>query len=258
MKKELIGKGANWAVSRITLIENDISKTIVFKEPLKTQSPDKNIRNYKLVLSSGLPTLSKFLKRTINEIEGIEAEDLNPEKCDGYYVSPNTIRNSKNCASVILECLSDRDKSIPDECKGFNIEEYINYPEKISDDMDALIEKRILIGAEKYVYENKIRVISNLNAFLINSKADMKKASDNRIELFSDAFFFRVTETTKEIDYKIADFDCIISHRDLEITPSQLFEGNLSYFETALNEFFIFFIEEKYKEMYLNEIRRIW
>lgn len=203
-----------------------------------------------------MPTLSKFLKRTMNEIEGIEAEDLNPEKCDGYYVSPNTIRNSQNCADAILNYIFNGKESVPDECKGFNIDGYIKHLEKISDDRDELIEKRILKGAEKYVYENKIGVISNFNSFLINSKADMKRASDNQIELFSDAFFFRVTETTKEIDYRIADFDCIISHKDSEIIQSKLLSGNLSYFMTALFEFIEFFIEEKYKETYLNEIGR--
>ncbi|MBW4971424.1 hypothetical protein KZY98_13230 [Croceibacter atlanticus] len=255
---ELIGNGGHWAVSRITTTENGISKSIVFKKPLKNQKPDNNISNYRLIFSCNLPTLSKFSKTTINGIEGIEAEDLNPKNCDGFYVSPNTIRNSENCASIIIKYLKNSKETLPGDCKEFNVSEYIKHPEKIEEDIDKLIEKRILKGAEKYVYENKINTISNFNNFLIKSKADMKKASDNQIELFSDAFFFRVSQSTKGIEYKIADFDCIISHKKSKTSHQNLLNGNLSYFETALTEFIEFFVEKNHKETYITEIKNVW
>jgi hypothetical protein len=256
MKKELIGNGAHWTVYRITTVENNLSKSIVFKEP-KYQNSDKNIGNYNLVISSNLPTLSRFSKKNINGVEGIEAEDLNPLNCDGYYVSPNTVRTSENLASLLLKYIQDTQQIIPDEFKEV-ISDYMKDPEKIANDRDKLLEIKILKGAEKYVYENKISAISNFKSFLIKSKSDMKIASDNRIELFTDAFFFRVSETTTEIDYKIADFDCIISHKKTNVSPVNLLKGNISYFETALIEFIEFFIEKAHKAAYISELKKVF
>lgn len=257
MIKELIGNGAHWIVYRITTIEKNLSTSIVFKEPLKNQNPDKNITNYNLIFSSNLPTLSRFSKKYINSVEGIEAEDLNPINCDGYYVSPNTVRTSENFASLLLKYIQDSQEIIPDEYKEV-ISHYMKHPEKIANDRDKLIEIKILKGAEKYVYENKISSISNFNSFLIKAKTDMKKASDNRLELFTDAFFFRISETTKEIDYKIADFDCIISHEKTNISQLDLLKGNMIYFETALIEFIEFFVEKVHKEAYISELKNVW
>lgn len=257
MIKELIGNGAHWIVYRVTTIEKNLSKSIVFKEPLNNQNPDKNITNYNLILSSDLPTLSRFSKKNINAVEGIEAEDLNPINCDGYYVSPNTVRTSENLISLLVKCIRNGQEIIPDEYKEV-FSYYIEHPEKIVHDRDELIEIKILKGAEKYVYENKISTISNFNSFLIKSKTDMKKASDNRLELFTDAFFFRISETTKEIDYKIADFDCIISHEKTNVSQIDLLNGNLSYFETALIEFIEFFVGKANKEAYITELRNVW
>ncbi|SHH92801.1 hypothetical protein SAMN05444671_4329 [Flavobacterium sp. CF108] len=256
MKKEHIGNGAHWTVYRITTDEKDLSTSIVFKQPLKYQTSDKNIENYNLVLSSNLPTLSKFSKKNINGVEGIEAEDLNPKNCDGYYVSPNTVRTSENLASLLVKYIDGSQPIIPDEYKDV-ILDYMKDPEKAVNDRDKLLEIKILKGAEKYVYENKISVISNFNSFLIKLKTDMKRASDNRIELFSDAFFFRVSETTKEIDYKIADFDCIVSKEKTNISPVNLLKGNMSYFETALIEFIELFIEKAHKEAYITELKNV-
>lgn len=257
MIKELIGNGAHWAVYRITTIEKKLSKFIVFKEPLKNQNPDKNITNFNLIFSSNLPTLLRFSKKYIDGVEGIEAEDLNPIKCDGYYVSPNTVRTSENLASLFIKCIRNNQQIIPDDHKEI-ISDYMKLTEKIADARDKLIEIKILNGAEKYVYENKISTISNFNSFLLKSKTDMKIASDNRIELFTDAFFFRVSETTKEIDYRIADFDCIISHRKTNISSLNLLKGNMNYFETALIEFIEFFMKKAHKEAYITEFKNVW
>ena len=155
-KKESIGNGGHWEVSRITSTENGLIRSIIHKEPLRNQSPDKNISNYKLIKSCGLPTLSKFAKLSLNKREIIEAEDLNPKNCDGLYVSPNTVRNAPNCSSIFAKYLRDNTLKIPHECQKFNIDEYLKHPESISKDLEELRKTLILKGAEKYVYENKI------------------------------------------------------------------------------------------------------
>lgn len=133
MIKELIGNGAHWTVYRITTTEKDLSKSIVFKEPLKNQNPDKNIKNYNLLFSSNLPTLSRFSKKIINAVEGIEAEDLNPINSDGYYVSPNTVRTSENFASLLVKYIQNSQQIIPEEYKEV-ISYYMKHPEKIAND----------------------------------------------------------------------------------------------------------------------------
>lgn len=260
-KEDFIGNGGHWNVKRITFTVEGVKKSIIHKEPIKNGNTKKNIDNYKLILSSNLPTLSKYFDKIHNGLKIIEAEDLNPEKCDGLYVSPNTVRTSKNCSNEIINYLksNNKTKTINTECKEFDFENIFSQAENIPDDIiNALREKKILYGAEKDVYENKIKNISNFRDFLIQSKKDMKIASDNRVELYSDAFFFKVTDSSSTISYKIADFDCINSYKDDEIDLDVLFNGNKYYFETSLNEYLKFFVEESHKKQYINLIKSVW
>lgn len=86
-------------------------------------------------------------------------------------------------------------------------------------------------GAEAELYENKISVISNFKQFIQAARTEMCKPSKNKIELFSDAFFFRVRKTNDEIEYKIADFYCVTSPS--YNTEEELYMGNFAYFTTA-------------------------
>ena len=256
--EEFIGNGANWNVKRISITHNGKTTSVIHKESIKNTSVNPNIVNYNEVTSSKLPTLSFFRQKTIDGVEVIEAEDLNPINCDGFYVSPNTAKNSPSCASEIVKFLdsSNKKNTISNQCKQFDISEYLRNPERISDDLDKLHEIRILQGAEKYVYENKIKTISNFSHFLNASKTDMKIATNNKIELFSDAFFFRVSASDNKIDYKIADFDCINLNSDID--KEELLSANKSYFETSLWEFIDFFIDEKQREIYKTELKNVW
>lgn len=53
----------------------------------------------------GLPTLSHYEKKLINNEYIIEAENLNPYGCDGVFVSPNTIRNYPNGLNISLKMI---------------------------------------------------------------------------------------------------------------------------------------------------------
>ena len=256
--KKDIGNGAHWRAVRVTTIKNGLTTSIIRKESLKNESADKNISIYQLIHMNGLPTLSEFSKQLLDDKEFILAEDLNPKNSDGIYVSPNTVRNAPSCSSIFLKKLSNPKQEVPIECKDFEFSEYVKNPKKISTDINKLNETKILRGSEKFLYENKVNKISNFNQFLIQSKDDMKKASSNNIELFSDAFFFRVSESENKIDYKIADFDCIISHQNTPMCIDTLTEGNKSYFKTAILEFIEYFVEENEREIYKNEMKNVW
>ena len=68
---------------------------------------------------------------------------------------------------------------------------------------------------------------------------------------YTDAFFFRVNPLKNEIEYTIADFDCI---RDLSpfssVCYSNLMNGNMDNFKTALLEYILFFVYNEKQEEY--------
>lgn len=250
-----IGNGAHWNVYRAVNEENVI-KELVYKVPNDNADIIKSLKVYKVISENGLLTLEEFSKTTIEGVECIQAEDLNPKRCDGLYVSPNTVRNSKSCASLFLDYLNSGDKSVfsVSDCSEFEIQECLEQPESI----ELLRDKKILKGAEKTVYENKNCEISNFEDFLNSVKEDLKRASDSQIELFSDAFFFKVSNSNNTINYKIADFDCIVYHENERENTMTLYNANKDYFETSINEYIEFFVEKNKREDYRKIIKNVW
>ena len=258
-KEDLIGEGSHWCVKRIFIIEDGKEKTYVLKKSKNRSivNVEKNLKNYGLIYSSGLPTLSRFT-RAKNETEIIEAEDLNPpDKCDGYFVSPNTVRGCPSYGSILMKFYSPNfDYETFQKTNDINSElkEYLKNPSKIIENIE-IRDKLIVKGAEGKVYSKKIIEIKNLNDFLIEARDDMKKASEYNIELFFDAFFFRVKESISHIEYKIADFDCININQEEQIDKKELYIGNLEYLTTSLLEYIEYFVVKEKKEEYFGIIK---
>lgn len=240
MSEEIVGNGANWNVYRITENHNGQKKCWIRKRSINGKV-DSNITTFNLVSQAGLPSLNWYVKVNDNEIE---AEDLNADTSKGYFVSPNTIRNYPNCGDVFLKYINSESLTPleREQCKEFDfscISKMIrtNEFDKI---VDQMRKKKIAIGAEGKVYNNKIQCISNLKSFCSSSQKDLEKATSNKIALFSDAFFFRVNLLNNDIEYIIADFDCIQGLNTSTDSPANLLELNQDEFKTALLEFIYF------------------
>lgn len=251
MSEEIVGNGAHWKVYRITENHNGQKKCVIKKRSINGEV-DSNITTFNLVSQAGLPTLKRYVKVNDNEIE---AEDLNADTSKGYFVSPNTIRNCQNCGDVFLKyiesgCLSSLE---PEQCKEFDFSCIVKMirTNEFDEVVDQMREKKIAIGAEGEVYNNKIQCISNLNSFCRTSKEDLKMAASNKIALCSDAFFFRVNLLNNHIEYIIADFDCIQGLNTSTDCPANLLEANQEEFKTALLEFICFFVVKEKQEEYI-------
>jgi len=258
-KEKFIGEGNFWNVRRVFIVEDGIVKTHIQKIS-KKRSQDNistNLKNYALVYSTGLPTLAWFT-RANDETEIIETEDLNPpDKCDGYFVSPNTIRNCPSYASLYVKFLNsncDVETFIKDNDVDSELEEYLKKPLLTQENIEIMRNTLIAKGAEGKVYSTKITEIKNLSDFLIEARDEMKRAAECNIELFSDAFFFRLKESIKQIEYKIADFDCIISLQDKKTNKNKLYKRNLEYLTTSLCEYIVFFVIKDKNDEYLRII----
>ena len=240
MSEEIVGNGANWNVYRITENHNGQKKCWIRKRSINGKV-DSNITTFNLVSQAGLPTLNWYVKVNDNEIE---AEDLNADTSKGYFVSPNTIRNYPNCGDVFLKYINSESLTPleREQCKEFDfscISKMIQ-SNKSDEIVDQMRKKKIAIGAEGKVYNNKIQCISNLKSFCSSSQKDLEKATSNKIALFSDAFFFRVNLLNNDIEYIIADFDCIQGLNTSTDSPANLLELNQDEFKTALLEFIYF------------------
>lgn len=250
MSEEIVGNGAHWKVYRITENHNGQKKCVIRKRSINGEV-DSNITTFNLVSQAGLPTLKRYVKVNDNEIE---AEDLNADTSKGYFVSPNTIRNCQNCVDVLLKYIKSESLTPleREQCKEFDfscIAKMIqtNESDKIVEQMQ---EKKVVIGAEREVYNNKIKCISNLKYFCLSSQEDLEKATSNKIALYSDAFFFRVNLSNNYIEYIIADFDCIQGLSTSTDCPDNLLEINQKEFKTALLEFIYFFVVKEKQEEY--------
>lgn len=241
---DIIGKGAHWSVERISISDNGQEKSVVRKHG---RNVDDNITTYNLVLKAGLPTLKRYVKVNDNEIE---AEDLNADTSKGYFVSPNTIRNYPNYADIFLKCINSGSLTPleSEQCKEFDFMHILKTNGFAEEVVDQMRKKKIAIGAEGEVYNNKIKFISNLGLFCCSVREDLKKATSNKIALYSDAFFFRVNPLSGYIEYVIADFDCITS---TDYLADDVSKENQKQFKTALLEFIRFFVVKEKQEEYI-------
>ena len=165
MSEEIVGNGAHWNVYRITENHNGQKKCWIRKRSINGKV-DSNITTFNLVSQAGLPTLNWYVKVNDNEIE---AEDLNADTSKGYFVSPNTIRNCQNCGDVFLKYIKSESLSSleREQCKEFDFRciAKMILTNKSDEVVHQMREKKIAIGAEGEVYNNKIQCISNLKSF---------------------------------------------------------------------------------------------
>lgn len=245
---DIIGSGAHWVVERTLISDNGQEKSVVRKHG---RNVDANIATYDLVLKAGLPTLKRYVKVDDNKIE---AEDLNADTSKGYFVSPNTVRNCRSCADVFFKYINSKGLTSleSEQCKEFDFSRIFKMIQTNESDeiVHQLMKKKLVIGAEGEVYNNKIQFIGNLESFCLSSKESLKKAESNKILLFSDAFFFRVNLLNNHIEYIIADFDCIQCSYTSTECPANVLDENLKEFKTALLEFICFFVVEEKQEEY--------
>ena len=160
------------------------------------------------------------------------------------------MRSCPSCADVFLKFIEGKqiEKFEAEKCKDFNFQDLLNNCS--TENTDELKNKLIVQSiAESKVYESKVNEIANLETFISDAILDMEKAAEANIELFFDAFFFRVKSDTNEIEYKIADFDCIIFHNENE-NVENLKQGNKEYLKTALFEFIAYFVADDKKNDY--------
>ncbi|GEM_PF-929684 len=258
-ESNIIGKGGHWIVERITINENGQEVSVVRKHG-KPGKVDENIAAFELISKAGLPTLKKYVK--ISEQE-IEAEDLNADTSCGYFVSPNTVRGCSTCGDIFMKIInSDSPTQFENEqCKEFDFNGIIkriseNGIDKVAEEgvFDQLRDKKIVRGAEGEVYNNRVSYISNLNSFWLHAKGDMGKASKNNIELYPDAFFFKVNPNSGEIEYTIADFDCIRDLSRFNDCYDALIKGNVDHLKTALYEYIMFFVIEEKQDEYIERV----
>lgn len=250
-----IGNGGHWDVVRV-IADESTQQSVIYKLPIRGSVDliNKNIDNYSLIYNCGLPTLSYYKRKTYNGAPAIEAEDLNPADADGLFVSPNTMRGYPKGRDIIIGMLNGE---MPTNEQYSKIEAIIskgNLTNLTDTQMTQLDELIFAVGAEAILYENKITTVSNITLFLETVKQDILKASKNNIGLFSDAFFFKVNESNNNIEYKIADFDCITNHSST-VGCDVLNNGNWSYFTTALKEFIHFFVVKEKQTEYLAIIK---
>lgn len=247
----IIGEGGHWIVKRITINNNGQEKSVVRKHS-KSRKVDDNISAFNLVSKAGLPTLNRFVK--INELE-IETEDLNVDTSNGYFVSPNTVRACLSYADLLIKMIEVKDLSKAemvylDDPFFMTALQQFKKGDINSIDIEKL-RKKITIGAEGEVYNNKIDFISNLEPFLLKIKNDIEKAALHNIELFPDAFFFRVNILSGEIEYTIADFDCIRDLSHCNACYNDLIKVNMDHYKTALCEYIQFFVAKENQDVYI-------
>lgn len=255
----IIGKGGHWVVERIIMNDNGQRVSVIRKHG-KPGKADENIVAFNLVSKAGLPTLSRYVRISDSVIE---AEDLNADITNGYFVSPNTVRSCDDCGSLLIKVMSNKQLTETESEVFYRCgldEIFYMIKEKgagaLSDEIvEELRSKKVLPGAEGELYYNKVAHITNLDSFWVKAKVDMIKAADTGIELYPDAFFFRVNPNDGEIEYRIADFDCIRDVSRYKNCYTELVNANIEHIKTSFEEYVIFFVVKEKQEDYKKQIR---
>lgn len=226
--RKRLGSGAHWVVDRVELsdevmINGIIYKTVIIKTQKNSSADiDENIKTYSFVKKAQLPTLTFYEKDTIDEKDCIIAEDLNLGSI--IYVSPNTARNIPDQTKLLLNLLMNK-----------------------SDDISIF---------ENEMMNNKISIIDNFDCIYSKLMCDMETATKNGLGMCEDAFFFGIKkEQLITIDYKIADFDTIITH-DIPYSGEIVKRNQITALNSLL-EFLMYFHEENQnKKEYDSKLNR--
>ncbi len=224
---EQIGQGGNWKVEDVYLnspFSSCISayNNIVFKIPLTGDGTKiaKSLEKYAFLKSINAPVPLFFEEVELDGIHGIATNNLNANKKEILYVSPNTARkmaltkDEKNIHTLLNSLSSEANQN----------ENYTN----------AIFGK-----AEYELSNNKLQTIKNLT-WVKHKLFDLaSNCARNEICLSEDSVFFSVDIKNSKIDdVIIADFDCILLKQQVNI------ENNLKNLFRALLEFIQWFCEK--------------
>ena len=231
--RKRLGSGAFWFVDRVELtdevmINGIIYKTVIIKTKKNNSADiDENIKTYNFIKKAQLPTLAFYEKDTIDENDCIISEDLNLGSI--IYVSPNTARNIPDQARLLLNLL-------------------MNKSDEMSNDDISIFENEMM--------NNKISIIDNFDCIYSKLMCDMETATKNELGMCEDAFFFGIKkEQLVTIDYKIADFDTIIT-RDIAYSDEIVKRNQITALNSLL-EFLMYFHEENQnKKEYDSKLNR--
>lgn len=217
----LIGCGAVWNVYRNILPGGQ--SIIVKKSKMKSATSAKsNSEHYGIVKANNFPTL-KFLDCVKYQNDFIlVGEDLN-FKTEKVFVSPNSIAYTSPLFRD--EDLSDLERTMLDHMNNEKLRKYIP-------------------DAEKFRFESKLTDILELDIFIDESLALLKKAGSIKLAIDFDSYFFgtdRFSNRSK-LDLIIADFDHIEFHK--KSSQDEVFSDNLSEFKRAISGFVYAFVEE--------------
>lgn len=212
-----IGEGGNWKVYRCILRNNS---TIIIKEPKHFDkiSIDKNIKNYYLLKNHNIQTVTFLEKHEWKGKQVLVTEDL--KKSTYSFVSPNSVT-------------TDSVKALEEFNKKINL---LNHSFSQGSRVDSI--------EEQYFYKNKIKEIMNLGNLLNRVRQDIIKASESRISIYCDSYFFSINlnQSSSSIDYRIADWDNIEQYKDISF--QEVYEANMKDFIDAIYTFVKLFVTE--------------
>ena len=221
IKKEYIGKGANWKVYHIEfepfMINGKIISQAVIKETINNQDAEYYVSKYRAIVKSAVPTVSfcvlasDYFEEYNEQDDAVVCEDLNLNFPKEFYVTANSVR----------KCTESYPK-----CEGF-------------------------------LLENKFTEISNFNTFLKHTLEDISLIHD--VSFDDDSFFFGVVMegngTISLQDYRIADFDSVCIYK--EELPKNLSYGLRKVFLIALEYFCTYFENGTYyRKIVQNELKK--
>lgn len=108
---------------------------------------------------------------------------------------------------------------------------------------------------EQYYQKRAVGSIRNLRQFITDFKAKLRIISENNISLYYDCYFFKISENPYDIDYKIADFDCVEINDDFH-SVTELYDLNVTNFKQAILQFIDTYYKDNayYHEVILNVI----
>jgi len=220
VEPKLIGGGGNSKVYECFLEDNYGEQMVILKIGANVE---KNISNYGIIKSLGIPTLDFVESGKIYGKPALVTNHLNLESEPLIFVTPNSVITGEQ---RILSALNSNNNS-----------------------------KRVEPIAENFRYNNKLTSILNLNDFIKQVLIGIKKASDSNIVIEFDSYFIGSKKLSEEseICYKIADLDNIYECQDK--TKKECLEINKCEFFRMLNGFVRFFVKEgQNKKGYLKDL----
>lgn len=103
---------------------------------------------------------------------------------------------------------------------------------------------------EQTRYLQKLKVVTNFQEFLTVTKQDIEKATQKKIVIDFDSYFFGsdITSSTSSLEYKIVDLDNIYKKSDCNI--DEIRQYNIEEFDRAIRGFIEHFVDISSQQNY--------